>query len=265
MSTYLVDSHCHLDRLDLTPWDGQLEGALENAKQHGIGHMLCVSISLEEYPTILDIARAHENVQVSVGVHPNETKCQDPTADELVALAQDPQVVAIGETGLDYFRSQGELRWQQQRFRHHIRAARECGKPLIVHMRDAAEDTVRIMQEEGAAEVGGVMHCFTGTWDVAARAIELNFHVSFSGIVTFKNAEALRAVAARLPAERLLVETDCPYLAPVPHRGKTNEPAFVRHVAQQVAQLRGLELTELARLTTDNFFGLFTGAQRVRV
>ena len=258
----LVDSHCHIN---FEPLCTDLAAVLQRARDNGVSHMLCVGVTLEAFPQVLELAHRYDHIFASVGVHPNEQEGREPEVSELVALAQDPQVVAIGETGLDYFRSQGELRWQQQRFRHHIRAARECGKPLIVHMRDAAEDTVRIMQEEGAAEVGGVMHCFTGTWDVAARAIELNFHVSFSGIVTFKNAEALRAVAARLPAERLLVETDCPYLAPVPHRGKTNEPAFVRHVAQQVAQLRGLELTELARLTTDNFFGLFTGAQRVRV
>jgi TatD DNase family protein len=256
----LVDSHCHIN---FEPLYTDLAAVLQRARDNGVSYMLCVGVTLEDFPQVLELAHRYDHIFASVGVHPNEQEGREPEVSELVALAQDPQVVAIGETGLDYFRSQGELGWQQQRFRRHIRAARECGKPLIVHMRDAAEDTVRIMQEEGAAEVGGVMHCFTGTWDVAARAIELNFHVSFSGIVTFKNAEALRAVAARLPAERLLVETDCPYLSPVPHRGKTNEPAFVRHVAEQVAQLRGLELTELARLTTDNFFGLFTGAQRV--
>jgi TatD DNase family protein len=256
----LVDSHCHIN---FEPLYTDLAAVLQRARDNGVSYMLCVGVTLEDFPQVLELAHRYDHIFASVGVHPNEQEGREPEAHELVALAQDPRVVAIGETGLDYFRSQGELGWQQQRFRRHIRAARECGKPLIVHMRDAAEDTVRIMQEEGAAEVGGVMHCFTGTWDVAARAIELNFHVSFSGIVTFKNAEALRAVAARLPAERLLVETDCPYLSPVPHRGKTNEPAFVRHVAEQVAQLRGLELTELARLTTDNFFGLFTGAQRV--
>jgi TatD DNase family protein len=256
----LVDSHCHIN---FEPLCTDLAAVLQRARDNGVSHMLCVGVTLEDFPQVLELAHRYDHIFASVGVHPNEQEGPEPEVSELVALARDPQVVAIGETGLDYFRSQGELGWQQQRFRRHIRAARECGKPLIVHMRDAAEDTLRIMQEEGAAEVGGVMHCFTGTWDVAARAIELNFHVSFSGIVTFKNAEALRAVAARLPAERVLVETDCPYLAPVPHRGKTNEPAFVRHVAEQVAQLRGLELTELAQLTTDNFFGLFTGAQRV--
>jgi TatD DNase family protein len=256
----LVDSHCHIN---FEPLCTDLAAVLQRARDNGVSYMLCVGVTLEDFPQVLELAHRYDHIFASVGVHPNEQEGREPEAHELVALAQDPRVVAIGETGLDYFRSQGELGWQQQRFRRHIWAARECGKPLIVHMRDAAEDTVHIMQEEGAAEVGGVMHCFTGTWDVAARAIELNFHVSFSGIVTFKNAEALRAVAARLPAERLLVETDCPYLSPVPHRGKTNEPAFVRHVAEQVAQLRGLELTELARLTTDNFFGLFTGAQRV--
>ncbi len=256
----LVDSHCHVN---FEPLRNDLAAVLQRARDNGVSHMLCVGVTLEDLPQVLELAHQYSHIFASVGVHPNEQQGREPEVGELTALADDPRVVAIGETGLDYFRSQGDLGWQQQRFRRHIRAARECGKPLIVHMRDAAEDTLRIMQEEGASGVGGVMHCFTGTWDVAVRAVELNFHVSFSGIVTFKNAEALRAVAARLPAERLLVETDSPYLAPVPHRGKTNEPAFVRHVAEQVAQLRGVELAELARLTTDNFFSLFTGAQRV--
>lgn len=256
----LVDSHCHVN---FEPLRNDLAAVLQRARDNGVSHMLCVGVTLEDLPQVLELAHRYSHIFASVGVHPNERQGREPEVGELAALADDPRVVAIGETGLDYFRSQGDLGWQQQRFRRHIRAARECGKPLIVHMRDAAEDTLRIMQEEAASEVGGVMHCFTGSWDVAARAVELNFHVSFSGIVTFKNAEALRAVAARLPAQRLLVETDSPYLAPVPYRGKTNEPAFVRHVAEQVAQLRGLELAELGRLTTDNFFSLFTGAQRV--
>ena len=256
----LVDSHCHVN---FEPLRTDLAAVLQRARANGVGHMLCVGVTLEDLPQVLDLAHHYSHIFASVGVHPNERQGREPQAGELMALADDPRVIAIGETGLDYFRSQGDLAWQQQRFRHHIQAARECGKPLIVHMRDAAEDTLRIMQEERANEVGGVMHCFTGTWEVAARALELNFHVSFSGIVTFKNAEALRDVAARLPADRLLVETDSPYLAPVPHRGKTNEPAFVRHVAEQVAQLRGLEVAELARSTTDNFFRLFTHAQRV--
>jgi TatD DNase family protein len=256
----LVDSHCHVN---FEPLYTDLVAVLQRARDNGVGHMLCVGVTLEDFPQVLELAHRHSHIFASVGVHPNERQGREPEVGELTALADDPRVVAIGETGLDYFRSQGDLGWQQQRFRRHIRAARECGKPLIVHMRDAAADTLRIMQEEAAIEVGGVMHCFTGTWDVAQRAMGLNFHVSFSGIVTFKNAEALRAVVRRLPAERLLVETDAPYLAPVPHRGKTNEPAFVRHVAEQVAQLRAIDVAELARLTTDNFFGLFVGAQRV--
>lgn len=263
MSTYLVDSHCHLDRLDLTPWDGQLEGALENAKQHGIGHMLCVSISLEEYPTILDIARAHENVQVSVGVHPNETKCQDPTADELVALAQDPQVIAIGETGLDYFRQskKSDLEWQRDRFRRHIAAAKQTGKPLIIHTRESTADTVRILREEGADAVGGVMHCFVENWDIAKQCMDLNFHISFSGIVTFKNAQELQEVAQKIPLERMLVETDSPYLAPMPFRGKTNQPAYTRYVAEHIAGLRNTSVEEIAENTTQNFFRLFKQAK----
>lgn len=264
MSTFLVDSHCHLDRLDLNPWDGQLEGALENAKQHGIGHMLCVSISLEEYPTILELARAHDNVNVSVGVHPNESECQEPTADELVKLALDPQVIAIGETGLDYFRQskKSDLEWQRDRFRQHIAAAKQCGKPLIIHTRESTADTVKILREEGAAEVGGVMHCFVENWDIAKQCMDLNFHISFSGIVTFKNAQELQEVAQKIPLERMLVETDSPYLAPMPYRGKTNQPAYTRYVAEHIAKLRNISVEEIAEKTTENFFQLFAHASR---
>jgi TatD DNase family protein len=176
-------------------------------------------------------------------------------------MAQDPRVVAIGETGLDYFRVEGATDWQRERFRTHIRAARECEKPLVIHTRAAAEDTLRIMREERAEEAGGVMHCFTETWDVAQAAMDLGFLISFSGIVTFKNAQALKDVAARVPLDRMLVETDSPYLAPVPHRGKPNEPAWVLHVAQEVARLRGIALEEVARATTGNFFRLFRDAR----
>lgn len=256
----LVDSHCHVN---FEPLSTDLDAVLQRARDNGVAHLLCVGVNLEDFPQVRDLAHQHTHIFASVGVHPNERPAREPTVAELLTLADDPRIVAIGETGLDYFRSQGDLQWQQERFRCHIRAARQCGKPLIVHMRDAAEDTLRIMREEQAKEIGGVMHCFTGTGAVAEAALALNFYISFSGIVTFNNAGALREVAAQVPAERLLIETDAPYLAPVPHRGKTNEPAFVRHVAERIAQVRDVDGTELARLTTANFFGLFKHAQRV--
>jgi TatD DNase family protein len=195
-------------------------------------------------------------------VHPDERRDgREATLEELVRMADDPKVVAIGETGLDYFRVEGDTEWQRERFRTHIRAARQAGKPLVVHTRASAEDTLRLMREEHADEVGGVMHCFTETWDVAERAMALGFHISFSGIVTFKNAKDLKEVAKRVPLDRMLVETDSPYLAPVPHRGKPNQPAFVKHVAEEIASLRGLSFEEVARATTGNFFRLFRHAR----
>lgn len=263
---FLVDSHCHLDRLDLEPWNGELTGALDSAADQGIGHFLCVAIDLEHYPDILKIARESERVSVSVGVHPNEREGHEPTVEELVNLADDPQVVAIGETGLDYFRSQGDdendLEWQRERFRTHIAAAKATNKPLIIHMRDATEDTLRILEEEGADQVGGVMHCFVENWEIAQRALALNFDISFSGIVTFKSATELKEVAVKMPIERMLIETDSPYLAPVPHRGKPNYPAYVRHVADCIAELREMSWQEVAKITTDNYFRRFPLSQR---
>ena len=253
----LVVSHCHLDRLDLEPFGGRIEGVLDAARQQDVGHFLCVSINLEDYPAMLDIVEAHEQVSASVGLHPNEQDGHDPDIDELLEYAQHPRIIAIGETGLDYFRSEGDLEWQSDRFCRHIAAARRCGKPLIIHSRDAKEDTLRILAEESASEVGGVMHCFTGDWDMAQRAMEMNFYISFSGIVTFKSAQVLQEVAGKMPADRMLVETDCPYLAPVPHRGKPNQPAFVRHVAEFIAELRGETYEQIAAVTTDNFRTLF--------
>ena len=223
--------------------------------------MLCVSVTLEKYPEVLALAHAHPHIFASVGVHPDEQQGQDPSVEELVRRANDARVVAIGETGLDYFRIKGDMTWQQERFRRHIRAARTTGKPLIIHTREAAQDTIRILREEGADAVGGVMHCFTENWDTAQAALDLGFYISFSGIVTFRNAEALRDVARKVPLDRLLVETDSPYLAPMPHRGKTNEPAFVRHVAEQLANMRAQPLDALAAATTANFFSLFRSAQ----
>lgn len=252
-----IDSHCHLDRVDLKAYDGDFGRFIAETKAARVDRMLCVSIDLENYPAMIDRVESHPGIAISVGVHPNEEDRREPSVDELVELAAHPLNVAIGETGLDYFRSDGALAWQQERFRTHIRAARKAGKPLIIHSRDARADTLRIMREEGADQVGGVMHCFTETWEMASAAIDLGFYISFSGIVTFRNADALRDVAAQVPLERLLIETDSPYLAPVPFRGKPNEPRYVVHVAEKLAGLRGLDVAELAQITRDNYFRLF--------
>ena len=258
---HLVDSHCHLDRVDLSAYDGSFEAMLASAKAEGIEHMLCVSIDLESYPAMLKLVDDYPEVSVSVGVHPNDHDRHEPTVEELVELAAHPKNVAIGETGLDYFRSEREsCDWQRERFRTHIRAANACQKPLIIHTRDAREDTIRILQEEHAEEAGGVMHCFTETWEMAQQAMELGFYISFSGIVTFKNAEELRDVAMKVPLERMLIETDSPYLAPTPYRGKPNEPKYVGRVAETIAELRGMQAEELAGITRNNFYSLFTAA-----
>lgn len=253
-----VDSHCHLNFKGLIE---RLPQLLENMRAHSVSHALCVSVDLETLPEVLAIAQAHDNLFASVGVHPDYENVQEPSVEQLIELAAHPKVVAIGETGLDYYRLEGrtpaEMEWQRARFRTHIRAARAVGKPLIIHTRAAADDTLRLMREEGADQVGGVMHCFTESWQVAEAAIVLNFYISISGIVTFKNARDLQDLARRVPLERLLIETDSPYLAPVPHRGQTNEPAFVSHVGRFVAQLRGETETLVARATSDNFFKLF--------
>lgn len=249
-----IDSHCHLDFPDLA---AQLPELLQNMQSSQVTHALCVSVNLEDFPRVLTLAEAHPHLFASAGVHPDYEDALEPDAARLVELADHPKVIAIGETGLDYFRLQGDLEWQRERFRQHIRAARQCGKPLIIHTRAASADTLRIMEEEGADRIGGVMHCFTESWEVAQRALEMNFYISFSGIVTFKNAKIVKEVAQRMPAERILIETDSPYLAPVPYRGKTNQPAFVRHVAEEIARLREVSLEEIASTTTNNFFNLF--------
>ena len=262
MSTTLVDSHCHLDLLRPESLENGIEGVIERAALAGVTHMLCVAIDLNHAPTLRSLAAAHARVYCSAGVHPNESPGADFTQADIAMHAAPADVVAVGETGLDYFRSEGDLAWQRERFRRHIRIARELRKPLIIHCRDAAEDTLRILREERASEVGGVMHCFVEDWDTAEAAMALGFYISISGIVTFRNAAQVRDVATRVPLERLLVETDSPYLAPVPHRGKANEPAFVRHVAECVASLREIELAEVALATTGNFFDLFALAER---
>jgi TatD DNase family protein len=253
----LVDSHCHLDMLDLTGTDGSLQPYIDAARSNGIEHMLCVAVNFEDWPRMCAKVRDFPEVSVSVGVHPDHADCHEPTVAELVARAREAGVVAIGETGLDYYHGEGDLEWQRERFRTHIRAARECGKPLIVHTREAKEDTLRILREERAGEAGGVLHCFTEDYDMACRAMDLGFYISFSGIVTFKNAVELKEVARQVPAERLLVETDSPYLAPVPKRGKPNQPAYVRYVAEYLAELRQEPFAELAASTTRNFHTLF--------
>lgn len=250
----LIDSHCHLNFPELA---GRVDEALDLMRVNGVTHALCVSVTLEEFPQVREIAERYPQVFGSVGVHPDYPDVPLVTEAGLLERANHPKIVAIGETGLDYFRIKGDAEWQRERFRTHIRAARRCGKPLIIHMREAAGDTLRIMREEGAGEAGGVMHCFTETWEVARGALDLGFHISFSGIVTFKNAEALRGVARKVPLERMLIETDSPYLAPVPFRGKTNEPALVKHVAEEIARQRAITLEEVGHATSDNFFRLF--------
>lgn len=228
-----------------------------------VTHALCVSVNLETLPDVLAIAERFPNIFASTGVHPDERSGEEPDVTRLVALAAHSKVVAIGETGLDYYRVEGDTEWQRERFRTHIRAARQIGKPLIIHTREAAADTVRIMSEEGAAEVGGVMHCFTETVEIAKRAMDMNFMISFSGIVTFKNATAIKEVARQVPLANTLIETDSPYLAPIPFRGKTNQPAYVRYVAEEVARLKGISIEAVAQATSDNFFRLFEAARGI--
>lgn len=257
----LVDSHCHLDMNDL-----ETATMLEDAAAQGVRYFLNVSVDLETLPQIIATAQQHQGVFASAGVHPNTPVAEnEPSVADLVALAADDKVIAIGETGLDFFRSTGDLDWQFQRFRNHISAAKETGKPLIIHCREAREDVLRVLQEERAQEIGGVMHCFVEDWETAEAAMELGFYISFSGIVTFNSAKILKDVARRLPLERLLVETDSPYLAPVPHRGKTNQPAYVSYVAQHIADLRETALADIAQASTDNFFKLFPHAQAARI
>ena len=252
----IVDSHCHLPLID-GGTDGTA-GVMQRARDAGVTHMLCVSVDLETFDGVAEIATDCNDVSASVGVHPNTDEgITEPTVQDLVQLAARESVVAIGETGLDYFRSQGDLEWQRARFRTHIRAAREADRPLVIHCREAPADVLRILREERATEAGGVMHCFVDDWDTARAALDLGFYISLSGIVTFKNAVGLQEVARRLPAERILVETDSPWLAPVPRRGKQNEPAYVTHTAAFVAELRGQTPDEFANLTTRNFFNLF--------
>ncbi len=255
---FLVDSHCHLDQLDPETAGGDIAQVIALAAEQGVQHFLCVCITLKDFPAMMQQIKSFENVSASVGLHPNERDIDhEPQAEELIALAQDKKIVAFGETGLDYFRSEGDTEWQRDRFRQHIRAAKQINKPLIVHSRQAKEDTIRILREENAASVGGVLHCFTEDMEMAEQAMELNFYISFSGIVTFNSAKEIQHVAQHMPLNRMLIETDSPYLAPVPHRGKPNQPAYVRYVAEHIAKLRGVDVNEIAEQTTHNFFSLF--------
>lgn len=253
-----IDSHCHLDFPELSQ---DLDTILDKMKQNNVGQALCVSVNLPDWPRIIALIEKYPQLVGSVGVHPDYEDTPEPTVEMLCEHAQHPKIVAIGETGLDYYRLSEPLDWQRARFRVHIKAGVQSGLPLIIHTRSSAEDTIRIMKEEGAHQCGGVMHCFTETWEVAQAAIEQDFYISLSGIVTFKNAHQLHEVAQKVPLERLLIETDSPYLAPVPFRGKLNDPSKVIHVAEKIADLRGVTLKEIEEVTTDNFFRLFQKAK----
>lgn len=252
-----VDSHCHINFPELA---SSIEGVVDAMRSNGVTHALCVSVNLETLPQVLAITERFPNIFASVGVHPNEHGGEEPDIGRLVSLASHPRVVAIGETGLDYYRLEGDPEPQRERFRQHIRAARKTNKPLIIHTRAAAQDTLTIMREEGAVQSGGVMHCFTESQEVADLAIEMNFMISFSGILTFRNARAIKEVARNTPLDRILIETDSPYLAPIPYRGKTNQPAYVRFVAEEIARIKNLPVETIGRTTTENFFRLFKNA-----
>lgn len=253
-----IDSHCHINFPELA---NRMPELMQRMADNGVTHALCVSVDLPDFPQVLALAEAYPHIYASVGVHPDYEDTEEPSAAQLVQLAAHPKIIAIGETGLDYFRLKGDLEWQRERFRQHIRASIQSQKPLIIHTRAAAEDTIRILREEGAGTAqggaAGVMHCFTESLEVAQAAIELGFYISFSGILTFKSAKELQSVAKALPLDRILIETDAPYLAPTPHRGKTNEPAFVRHVGEFLADLRGISSAEVQQVTSRNFFNLF--------
>jgi TatD DNase family protein len=253
-----IDSHCHINFPELAVRMPEILGKMA---ENQVSHALCVSCDLPNFPGILELAEQHPNIYASVGVHPDYEDTPEPSLDDLIRLSDHPKIVATGETGLDYYRLEGDLEWQRERFRTHIRASRATGKPLIIHTRAASEDTIRIMREEGAGTnaggAGGVMHCFTESLEVAKAAMDMGFYISFSGIVTFKSAKDLQAVAREIPLEHMLIETDSPYLAPVPHRGKVNEPALVRHVAEYLATLKNVPVERIAQQTTENFLSLF--------
>jgi len=253
----LVDSHCHLDRLDLAAHGGSLDAALEAARARGVGHFLCIGVSADNAAAVKALAERYADVHCSVGVHPLDLQPgAAPALDWLLAELDHPRVAAIGETGLDYHYEPEAAELQRQAFRLHLRAAQITGKPVIVHTREARADTLALLRE-AALPQAGVLHCFTEDWEMAKAALDIGFYISLSGIVTFRNADALREVARQVPADRLLVETDSPYLAPIPHRGKPNLPQYVREVAEFLAELRGVGFDTLAEQTTANFKRLF--------
>ena len=256
----LVDSHCHLNFLDLTDFNNDMANVLAQAKANDVQHFLCVCVELNDYPQLEKLALEYSNISISVGIHPNTEMDVPITSKILCELAENPACIAIGETGLDYYRTHTDeaREVQRSRFKEHIKAALKSAKPLIIHTRQAAEDTIRLMAEEHAQQIGGVMHCFAESLEIAHQAMDLNFYISFSGIVTFKNATALQDVARKIPLDRILIETDSPYLAPVPYRGKQNHPALVKHVAEAIAELRGISYEEIAEITTNNFYTCFT-------
>lgn len=254
----LIDSHCHLDRIDLKPYENDFAVFMAEANKNQIEHLLTIAIDFESYPDMLALVADYPQISVTVGVHPNVEDGKEPTVGELVDWGGSKKVIGIGETGLDYYRNNGDLDWQQKRFRNHIEAAKILNKPLIIHTRDAKLDTLRILREENAQEIGGIIHCFTEDWEFAKAALDLGFFISFSGIVTFNNAKTIKEVAQKVPFDRFLIETDSPYLAPVPHRGKPNYPIYVRHVAECIAELRGTSLHAIADQSAKNFHSLFT-------
>jgi TatD DNase family protein len=255
-----IDSHCHINFPELNQ---KIDQVLDNMKDNDISHALCVSVTLDKINEILSLTKKYSNVYASVGAHPDYEDIQEPDIETLFNYSKNEKVVAIGETGLDYFRLTGDLSWQRERFRTHIRAAIKSNLPLIIHTRNAQEDTISIMKEESAKSTTGVMHCFTESYEMAKKAIDLGFYISFSGIITFKNAESLRETVKKIPIENILIETDSPYLAPVPNRGKLNEPANVIYVAEKIAELKGIPIEEVAEITTNNFFTLFTKCKRL--
>ncbi|WP_422133360.1 TatD family hydrolase [Endozoicomonas sp. ALD040] len=256
----LIDSHCHLDRLKLDSYDGDLEAALNAARQAGVERILCVGIDLEHADAVVGLADKYQDVYASVGIHPLEKEAAEPDLQTLLHYAAHPKVIALGESGLDYYYSADNKEKQQERFRIHLQAAQQSQLPMIVHTRDAREDTLKLIRQHGDLEKAGVLHCFTESWEMAKEAMELNYFISISGIVTFRNATELREVVKKVPLDRLLIETDSPYLAPVPHRGKPNEPRYLPDVAKCVAELKGISPEKLAEVTSENFFRLFPKA-----
>lgn len=253
----IIDSHCHLDRVDLSAFGGSMESLLAHAKTLSVEEFLCVCIDLEHFDDVFSLAKKYPQIYASVGVHPCELGGQDPTVEELLALADDDNIIAIGETGLDYFHVESDgADWQRDRFRRHIAASNQSGKPMIIHTRNARTDTIMIMQEEKTQ--AGVMHCFSEDWDTAKAALNLGFYISFSGIITFKSADELREVAKKVPLNRILVETDSPYLTPVPYRGKPNSPAYTYYTVEKIAEIRGESIETIAEATTQNFQKLFS-------